>query len=242
MGMVKRKIRLSSAVNLYNMISEGKGKGTTAHHDLKRVRKALEACTTYPDCRPAFLKDEETERNYFGVDPNLPVFRCPKCSEGIIIMHKDTKEFEACSKCKWKTDKDDPFDPDWDEVGGYDRLKDEKKKNVKYLFIELPKRFIAGTIWTRILLPKLEGEHIVADEDVIERICDEFAEDGLPQQFQNVTTKEEKDEEEKADGPPPPQLVSDKAAEAVKEKMLQEAEETDAADREQPAAETVGKS
>lgn len=230
MGMVKRRMKLTNAMNLHAMCGKSKGKGSMTLHDVSKVRKALEGLKTETGT-PLFHRNPETDQSHFGADIDKPIFVCSECGKGLVAYDKTAKTAEPCTVCGADFKNDDgasDFEPDWEEVHGYKTLK-ENGKLVRYGILEIPRRFISGTIWTKILQPYLEGEHLLEGQDLVEAICRDFAEDGLPKQFENLTVKVENDDEEekKADETEAkknePKLVSDEAAKKVEEQVLAEA-------------------
>jgi len=229
MGMVKRRMKVSNAMNLHAMCGKSKGKGSMSLHDVTRVRKALEGLKT-ETMIPLFYREKDTDRTWFGGDLNKPLFICSECEKGIVAYDKETKEIQPCSGCGADFKDDDgkcDFEPDWELLNGFKTMKLDGKL-VRHGILEIPRRFISGTIWTKILQPFLEGEHTMEGQDVAESICNDFEEDGLPKQFENLTVKVESDEEEekKADAEDAtktaPKLVGDEAAKKEEEKVLAE--------------------
>jgi len=197
MAKVKRKIRVSTARTLRNLIKGNKGKGTTSLHDPKAVRKAVERMAM-EDGTPLTFKDHN-KNVHIGLDKDKPLYRCPKCQEGVI--EREGKTWSRCKPgkngCTFKPDPEEEFFEE--DIAGYQALKIDGRI-VRYGYIELPKRHIIDTIWKKILLPVLEGEHVVADEDLVESICDDFETDGMPNRFEVETAVKEDEDESDEDG------------------------------------------
>ena len=192
MARVKRKITIGTAQNLRGMIGGNKGKGTTSLHGVKLVRKAIDKMET-EDGKPLTYKDHN-KNVLICVDEKNPLYRCPECDEGFLA--KDKKgEWQKCTKKECEFHGND-YEEDEDDIVGYQPLKINGKRP-RYGFIEIPKRLVVDTIWKKVLLPKLEGEHSVADEDLIEAICDDFEIDGLPERFETETTVKEEEDKDK---------------------------------------------
>lgn len=190
-----KEMRFSTLAALHALIGGVKGKGTAGLAKVKRVRKALEKATLKGGV-PAFFRDSE-DRTFFGSEPEKPLYRCPDCEQGFIAFDDDGKLL-ACKveTCQFSG----PYDPDEDDIIGY-----RKRKNVDRarVWAPLKSKAISATIWPDVLLPILEKEHAVADEDLIERICRDFEEEGLLTQFESVTEANapDEDDEEEEKGP-----------------------------------------
>jgi len=190
-----KEMKFSTLVALYNLIGGVKGKGTSGLAKVKRVRKALEKATL-PGGIDAFHRDAE-DRTSFGSEPDKPLYRCPDCEQGYIAFDDDGK----LVPCKVETCLfDGPYDPDEEDIVGY-----RKRKNVDRarVWVPLKSKAVSATVWPDVLLPLLEKEHAVADEDLIERICRDFEDEGLLKQFESVTgaNDPDPDDEEEEKGP-----------------------------------------
>jgi len=183
-----KEMRFQTLVALHSLIAKVKGKGTAGLAKVKRVRRALEKAVLKAEV-PAFFRDDE-DRTFFGVEPDHPLYLCPECEKGYVTFDDDGK-LEACrvETCGFSG----PYDPDPDDIVGYRNIKNVQRQRV---WAPLKSKAVSGTVWPEVLLPLLEGEHNVADEDMIEKICRDFEDDGLLKQFETVTEADKEDEDE----------------------------------------------
>lgn len=219
-----KELRFSTVVNLYNLITKCKGKGTTGLAKVKRVRKLLEKGTLVGG-KPAYFKDAE-ERAGFGLDPSKPAYLCPECEKGSIAFNDDG----SLIPCQFRQAVDaepcgfnGPYEPDEDDIVGYLSLKAKHRKRV---YVPIRDKHISAVIWPDVLLPILEREHEVAEEDMVEVICRDLG-NGLPEQFDSVTGAndpdpllEEEEKKEETETKAEPKLVEE--PDELKPKMPEE--------------------